>query len=205
MKVYTGSCSSWEIIDVIGNNPVLLVRWIKTLEENKQAEQKIITWENIQTTYIWWWIDVNVDGIDNLQVVSSWSIIKIISWSVESWVLLLQIEPFNCSADNYLTNCGQLKKSFEENWFKKLVNDNQVTFWKMPEQARRMVFSDIYGYNIIPFSWNFLQLVNTISLKDNSKLIEETILSTCASEENGIKLTSIIKKQKKSKQIHCIW
>jgi len=183
---------SWQIIWFSPDNiPVIDITHIKSinLEEDNNFEE-IKENENRYLSMDWIIIDLENYSTWYEVVYTSWMIFinKILwTWSLLSWegekISYLKIVPFECSKWNPIYDCDQLKKQFELYKFFKVVNNNWIIFYKLPEVNQYEAFNEEYGYVFYPLTWKIYDLINVISFDNVLKKKNEVIKNTCKNEK----------------------
>jgi len=74
--------------------------------------------------------------------------------------------------------------------FTTIVNNNWVTFYKLPETNQYSILWDDYGYNLTPISWNIYKYINNMSITNTKKLKNQLIKNTC--KNDNYSLTTIL-------------
>ena len=183
------------------NIPVLNVSFIKQPKENQEDEKIEIERKNKYFNKDW--LIINLENIPgDFQVCDSGSVVYVcevnqLSWQVSTWdnsdlnltwiqkIPYVKISFFKCN-----NNCKATKKQFERLGFNKFVNDNGVTFYKLPETDDYEVLNDEYGYYFKPLKQNIYFLINAFSLVDTKKLKLDVIKNTCKNDQ--IQLENIL-------------
>lgn len=173
------------------NIPVIQITSIKTNEkEQKQPEEKsdkIFTMKHLV---------VNLEPFEENFKIATWKnslvIYKetLLPWNKSKRIDYLKITFSPCKKWDPNLDCVALKNQFERLKFDKIVNNNGVVFYKLPEINYYKAFWEEYSYNFIPLAWDFYVLANAFSIINTQKLKLETIKSTCKNE--NIQLTNIL-------------
>jgi len=181
---------SWEVIWFTSDNkPVLNILFIEgdkseNITWDEQKNDKLFT---LDTLYL------NLEDTDYL--VKTWvdELLVYETWDVN----LFKIDSFKCKEWDYLYDCKALKQQAKTFKFKKIISDEWVVFYSLPETEQYMVLGTEYWYNIYPLSWDIYTLISYITVKDklenqwDKTNLQEVIKSTC--KNNKIWLTKIIK------------
>ena len=175
------------------NVPVLNISYINKskIEKDSLEEEKKNKYYNKDGLII------NLENIPwDFQVcVSSGAVyvckINSLTWNSLSWnnltgsqltgvnkIPYVKITFFKCKG-----SCESVEKQFEKLWFNKFVNDNWVTFYKLPETDDYEVLNDEYGYYFKPLKQNIYFLINAFSLVDTKKLKLNIIKNTCKNDQ----------------------
>jgi len=204
---------SWEVIwFATDNSPVLNIINIKWTNENLSGDQ--LTWEEENKIYKLNELELDLTNSDYTAILSGASLIVyktgdvLTGWNLSGEILtwgnlekLLEIDEFKCEKWNYLYDCDAIKQQAKTFKFEKLISNNWVVFYKLPETDQYVVLGKNYGYNIFPQNSNIYPFLDYIKLTENSSdqnniekatySVDDIIKNTC--KKDDLSLVSIEK------------
>jgi len=194
---------SWTVVGFSPDNiPVLNISYIKQSISSGQVSEELDERKNKYFNKDG--LIINLENIPgNFQVCDSWDVVYVCKVEQLSWnnlaatdltgslltgmekIPYVKISFFSCN-----WTCDSMRKQFERLGFNKFVNDNGVTFYKLPETDDYEVLNDEYGYYFKPLKPNIYFLINAFSLVDTRKLKLDVIKNTCKNDQ--IRLENIL-------------
>ncbi len=202
------------------NMPVLNIIHIASNDNSKKEEikeekqkNKFINYNNLI---------INLESMsDDLKVKNeSWYIFiyksitwfnNNLSWNLDlSWeksnikeINYIKISSFKCDSSNYMTDCDKLKQNFNNLHLRTIVNNNWLTFYKLPETNQYEAFQDEYWYYFYPLTGNFYSLINVFSVVNTKELKTQTIKNTC--RNSNIQMITILDTKISNDEYSVIW
>lgn len=176
------------------NTPVINITKIdKIIDEEEQ--------KNNHKNFEYKWLILKLDNTDYQVKNKNWDLIIYTTWDNKN---IIKISPFKCKKWSSLYDCEKLKQVAKTYAYPKIVSDNWLVFYSLPEVKQYYFLWNEYGYNIFPLSWDLLDVVNLIDLKKDiasnisKEKLEKIILSTCKNQ--NVELSKILQISKNNEK-----